>query len=168
MITFGNHCTMGIRTEGKPDVTIGNYTRIANSTLFWGHVNYPSVNNPNVVSNYAFSEHEGWSTFPDMGDKGPITVGNDVWIGDYCHILSGVTIGDGAIVGLGTIVSKDVPSYGVAVGSPMVIKRLRFSPRIIAELEEIKWWNWPHDLIRERIGDFVDIDKFIEKYANNS
>lgn len=166
MFTIGKHSTGCDGGVDSPIVTIGNYTRIAHTTIFYGRSNYPSINHPLLVCNYDFPEHDHIGNFEGMGSKGPITVGNDVWIGYDCAILSGVTIGDGAIIGMRTVVSKDVPPYGVAVGSPMVIKKYRFSPEIIEKLEKIKWWDWPDELVKERINDFLDVNKFVEKYGN--
>jgi acetyltransferase-like isoleucine patch superfamily enzyme len=166
MFTYGEHCTTGLDGNNNPEVTIGNFTRIGKGTIFYGNSDYPSVNHPELVCNYAFAQHEGIQSFPDMGSKGPIKVGNDVWIGNDCQILSGVTIGDGSIIGVSTVVSKSIPPYAVAVGSPIVIKRFRFPQETIDKLLKIKWWNWSIEQIRERITDFLDVNKFVEKYDN--
>jgi len=70
-----------------------------------------------------------------------ITLGNDVWVGDRCIILDGVNVGDGAIIGAGTTVSKDVPPYAIVVGNPMKIIRYRFSDDEIGFLLKEKWWE---------------------------
>ncbi len=80
--------------------------------------------------------------------KGPIIIGNNVWIGDNVIILSGVKIGDGAVIGAGAVVTKDIPPYAVAVGVPAKVIKYRFSPNIIEQLLEIKWWDWPEDKIK--------------------
>jgi len=69
------------------------------------------------------------------------TVGNDVWIGKNAIILGGVTIGNGAIIAAGSIVTKDVPAYHIAGGVPAKIIKKRFSDELIAELQELAWWN---------------------------
>ncbi|MGX7875866.1 CatB-related O-acetyltransferase [Mesorhizobium sp. ORM6] len=88
---------------------------------------------------------------PGTVGKGPITVGHDVWIGARCIILGGVTIGNGAVVGAGSIVTRDIAPYAVAFGNPARVKRYRFAPDIIERLQSLKWWDWSDDLIRERI-----------------
>jgi len=96
--------------------------------------------------------------------KGPIIIGNDVWIGAYSIILSGVKIGDGAVVGAGAVVSKDVPPYAIVAGNPAKIIRYRFSESQIEELLLIKWWDWDIEKIKDNIELFGDVDKFIDKF----
>lgn len=80
--------------------------------------------------------------------KGNITIGNDVWIGMDAKILSGVQIGDGAVIAAGTVVVKDVPDYTIVGGNPSRILRKRFDDRIINELMRIRWWDWPIDDVK--------------------
>ena len=70
------------------------------------------------------------------------TIGNDVYIGHDAFIMPGVTIGDGAIIGARSVVTKDVPNYAIAVGTPAKIIRYRFNEEIISELTEYKWWQF--------------------------
>ena len=76
-------------------------------------------------------------------NRGGIAVGNDVWIGYEAVILSGVTIGDGAIVAARSVVTKDVPPYTVVGGVPARPIRRRFGQETIDALLELKWWDWP-------------------------
>jgi acetyltransferase-like isoleucine patch superfamily enzyme len=83
--------------------------------------------------------------------KGPILIGHDVWIGAGAQVLSGVTIGDGAIVAAGAIVTRDVAPYAIVGGNPARLIRYRFGPNRIAQLIELQWWYWSEDkLLRER------------------
>lgn len=75
--------------------------------------------------------------------RGDIVVGNDVWIGYEAVILSGVTIGDGAIVAARSVVTKDVPSYTIVGGVPAKPIRRRFDQETIDALLELRWWDWP-------------------------
>lgn len=81
-------------------------------------------------------------------NKGDIVIGNDVWIGYEAVILSGVTIGDGAIIGTRAVVTKDVPPYTIVGGVPAKPIRRRFDDAVIARLQELKWWNWPEERIK--------------------
>lgn len=72
---------------------------------------------------------------------GDIIIGNDVWIGYEAVILSGVTIGDGAVIGCRAVVTKDVPPYTIVGGVPAKPIRKRFDEETIKELQKIKWWD---------------------------
>lgn len=73
--------------------------------------------------------------------KGDTVVGNDVWIGQNVTVLPGVHIGDGAIIGANSVVSKDIPPYCIAAGNPCVVKKKRFDDELINLLLEFKWWD---------------------------
>lgn len=79
--------------------------------------------------------------------KGDVVIGNDVWIGRGAVILSGVKIGNGAVVGAYSVVTKDVPAYTIVFGNPAKILMKRFTPDQITCLEQIAWWNWPDEKI---------------------
>ena len=83
--------------------------------------------------------------------KGDIMIGNDVWIGYEAVILSGVTIGDGAVIGCRAVVTKNVPPYTIVGGVPAKPIRKRFDEETIKELQKIKWWDWPEEKITEKI-----------------
>ncbi len=78
----------------------------------------------------------------------PTTVGNDVWIGCNSVILSGVTVGDGAVIGAGAVVTKDVPPYAIAYGNPARVRKYRFDDATIAELLRLAWWDKPVEIIK--------------------
>ena len=84
-------------------------------------------------------------------NKGDIVIGNDVWIGYEAVILSGVTIGDGAIIGTRALVTQDVPPYTVVGGVPAKPIRTRFPAETVTALQELQWWNWPRERIARNI-----------------
>jgi len=84
-------------------------------------------------------------------NKGDIVVGNDVWIGYEAVILSGVTVGDGAVIGARAVVTKDVPPYTIVGGVPAKPIIKRFSEESIKKLQSIRWWDWPKEKISENI-----------------
>lgn len=106
--------------------------------------------------------------------RGDVIIGNDVWIGAEAVIMSGVRIGDGAVVGARAVVTRDVPPYAIVAGNPAVLIRLRFAEQVIERLREIAWWNWSDEritrlmplLLSERIEDFISAATAEEAGAN--
>ena len=86
-------------------------------------------------------------------NHGDIIVGNDVWIGYGAVIMSGVTIGDGAIIGTRALVTKDVAPYTIVGGVPAKPIRKRFDEKTIEKLQFIQWWNWDEEKIKKHICD---------------
>ena len=86
----------------------------------------------------------------DTSEK--IIIGNDVWIGQGVTIIKkhGIKIGNGAVIGAGSLVTKDVPDYAIVVGTPARIMKYRFEPGIIEELQKIEWWDFPLDVIKDK------------------
>lgn len=87
-------------------------------------------------------------------------IGNDVWIGARAIILSGVTIGDGVIVGAGSVVTKDVPAYAIVAGVPAKLVRYRFNPDQIDTLHVVKWWDRSTSWLENNALLFQDIEVF--------
>ena len=97
-------------------------------------------------------------------NKGDTIIGNDVWIGYEAVIMSGVKIGDGAIVGTRAVVTKDVPPYTIVGGVPAKIIRRCFDDQTIGRLEKIGWWNWDEEKIKRAIpairsGDVAALER---------
>ena len=86
-------------------------------------------------------------------NRGDIVVGSDVWIGYEAVILSGVTIGDGAIIGARAVVTRDVPPYTIVGGVPARPIRKRFDDAVIARLQALRWWDWDAEKIARSIED---------------
>ena len=84
-------------------------------------------------------------------NKGDIIIGNDVWIGYEAVIMAGVHIGDGAVIAARAVVTKDVPPYTIVGGTPARKIRMRFEAETIAKLQQIQWWNWPVEKIRQSL-----------------
>lgn len=101
-------------------------------------------------------------------NKGDIVIGNDVWIGYEAVILSGVTIGDGAIIGSRAVVTKDVEPYTIVGGVPAKSICKRFDDKTILKLENIRWWNWDEKQIRKGIqaiqsGNIIELEKISDE-----
>jgi len=81
-------------------------------------------------------------------------IGSDVWIGHGAKILSGISVGYGAVIAAGAIVTKNIPPYAIVGGVPAKIIRYRFSDSIISQLLDVKWWEWPEEKIKSNISIF--------------
>ena len=108
--------------------------------------------------------------FGMRGNRGDTVIGNDVWIGQKATILPGIHIGDGAIIGANTVVSKDVPPYAIVVGDPGVIKKYRFDEETINLLLELKWWDKPIEEVKKLIpilsSNTIDFKEELKKLLN--
>jgi acetyltransferase-like isoleucine patch superfamily enzyme len=95
--------------------------------------------------------------------KGDIEIGNDVWIGMGACVMSGVKIGNGAVVAGRSVVAKDVRPYAIVAGNPAREIRRRFSDEQIDALERIAWWDWPQEKILECVCELSseNLDRFI-------
>ena len=76
-------------------------------------------------------------------------------------IKGGVKIGNGAIIGMGSLVLHDIPPYSVAVGIPAKVIKLRFEPEICSKIEEIAWWNKSEEWIKENAENFEKPEKLL-------
>lgn len=89
-----------------------------------------------------------WSELTQAWDnRGDIVIGSDVWIGYEAVTLSGVTIGDGAIIGTRAVVTRDVPPYTIVGGVPARPIRSRYDPETVEQLLRLRWWDWPAEKI---------------------
>lgn len=86
-----------------------------------------------------------------------IEIGHDVWIGHEAYIRPGVKIGNGAIVGARTVVTRDVPPYAVVAGNPARVRKMRFPDKIIERLEELQWWRFAISDLKDITFDRVDV-----------
>ena len=86
---------------------------------------------------------------PAFAETSPVVIGSDVWIGAQSLIMGGIALGHGAIVGAGSIVTRDIPEYAIAVGSPARVIRYRFDEKTISMLLRLQWWNKPDQEIKQ-------------------
>lgn len=87
--------------------------------------------------------------------KGPIIIGDDVWIGFNATILSGVNVGKGAVIAAGSVVTKDIPAYAIVGGVPAKVIRYRFERDVIERLNNIDFSRFSDELIKDNIDQFV-------------
>lgn len=133
------------------DVKVGSFCSIAdNVTIFIG-----GNHRTDWVTTYPFG-HINQNVFPWHGKghpatKGDVVIGNDVWIGSGSTILSGIKIGDGAVIAANSVVVKDIPAYAIAGGNPAKVLKMRFSRKQIDKLLQNPWWELPDSRINDLI-----------------
>ena len=106
----------------------------------------------NSVTTYPFNiMGRGWEkcapALKDLPYKGDTVIENDVWLGQNVTVMPGVHIGNGAIIGANSVVTKDIDPYCIATGNPCKIVKKRFDYELISYLQELKWWDWPPEKI---------------------
>jgi phosphonate metabolism protein (transferase hexapeptide repeat family) len=97
--------------------------------------------------------------------RGRCRLGHDVWIGNGAKVMAGVSIGTGAVVAAGAVVTHDVSPYQLVAGVPARPVRTRFAPEIIERLLSIAWWDWDRTTLERRFEDFSNLEKFLESYG---
>ncbi|UWQ38154.1 chloramphenicol acetyltransferase [Leisingera aquaemixtae] len=94
-------------------------------------------------------------------------IGHDTWIGHGAMIKPEVTVGDGAVVASGAIVTKDVAPYTIVGGNTARVIRRRYPEAVAGQMIKLAWWHWEHDALRAALPDFRQLraEEFLEKYA---
>ena len=146
--------------------TCGNFCSIAgNVTVYLG-----GNHRTDWVTTYPFG-HIHTNVFSTRmpghpATRGDVIVGNDVWIADNVTIMSGVRIGDGAVIACNSHVVRDVPPYSIVGGNPAKLIKYRFTRKQIEQLLTIQWWNWSVQKIDENVHLLCNnnIDEFLAKH----
>lgn len=173
--------TIGHKVKIGSDVKIGRYTNVnENTSIRNAEIGSfcalaPEINfiGGNHIMKKPALQSQFYTDTLELGfgsrDNGGITVGNDVWIGYGAVILPEVEIGDGAIIGARSVVTKDVEPYEIVAGNPARHIRYRFDEEKREELLELEWWNWSIDKIKEnreffdvKLDENTSIDKLIK------
>jgi virginiamycin A acetyltransferase len=154
-------------------VIIGNYCSFGrNVSIVPCHAHLPAYKEDErfLVSTFRITGYPGWQQKCTLrGKDNFVIIGNDVWVGINATILAGVRIGDGAVIGAGSVVTRSVPSYAIVAGVPAKIIRYRYTAEQRAELLKIAWWNWADEKVKTYASDFYgDVDDFIQKFALKS
>ena len=132
--------------------TIGKFCSISwNVSIGGGEHDFHKVTTHSLLyaTAYGFVDKAMYDRF-----SSPCTIGNDVWIGAGASILRGVKVGDGAVIGAGAVVTKDVEPYSIVVGVPAKKVGQRCEDQIISKMLEIKWWDLPIQVIKDNIELF--------------
>ncbi len=145
-------------------VQIGRHSSIAHDVIFIVDMNHDYKRAcQGRINGVAYRRPE------QVKRKGQIVIMNDCWIGEKATIMSGVTIGNGAVVAAKAVVTKDVPSYAVVAGNPAKVIGYRFDEKQIESLNLIRWWNWDKDKVKKHANElFGDIDEFIARHIGDA
>ena len=154
----------------KDKLIIGKFVQIAFGVEFMMNECNHQLN---AASTYPFFTIPGWDAKrpidKDCPYKGDTVIGNDVWIGEKVTILPGVHIGDGAIIGACSVVTKNVEPYTIVGGNPAKVIRKRFDDELIDLLEKFKWWDKSIDEINELIPVLTNSNlKEVKEFLNKS
>lgn len=142
-------------TEIPEEIKVGKYTSIGADVLF-----LLSSDQHLCAENHKCVYTTNWDQ-PDTHKQ--TEVGNDVWIGTKAIILNGIKIGDGAMIGAGAVVTKDVPPFAVIVGNPGKITRFRFDTDQMTKLLNLRWWDLKGEALEAMKPFMQDIDIFLLK-----
>lgn len=143
---------------------IGAFCSIAKNVSITG-MNHPTsyiTTNPFIYYKSRGIVTEDRLDLIDKEKNKKVIIGNDVWIGENVTLLPSVKIGNGAIISAGSIVTKDVPDYAIVGGVPAKIIKYRFSKEEIEILNDIKWWEWPNEKIKQNINYFTSNEEFFK------
>lgn len=145
--TYGTITIQSLYVTPKEKLTIGNYVSIAPGVTFFLGVNHQM----DTATTFPFYTKLIARSPIDAISKGPIMVEDEVWIGTNAFIFSGVTIGKGAIIAAGSVVTKDVPPYGIVGGNPAKFIRYRFSEEVMSILKPIHFADFDEAWIKKNI-----------------
>ncbi|CAD5281355.1 conserved hypothetical protein [Bosea sp. 62] len=182
---LGRYTEIGARTVFA-ESTLGDYSYIVNdSNIIYttigkfcsiaAHTRINPGNHPMQRASQAHFTYRASAYFEDAQDEAaffdwrrstPVAIGHDVWIGHGAIVLAGRSIGTGAVVAGGAVVTKDVPDYTIVAGNPARIIRRRFPEEIAERLKALAWWDWEHAQLRVALDDFraLSVEAFLEKY----
>lgn len=153
---IGRFCSIGQHVE----VILGIHPTKENiSTCPLFYKNTKSFYGTTIITTSAFDDSP-----PNVDNEDyAVVIENDVWIGSHVLIMPGVTIHNGAVIGAGSIVTKDIPPYTICVGAPAKVIKKRFSDAEIDILQKMKWWeNKDYDILRKYASIFNNPIQFFK------
>lgn len=178
--SFVMHCSIGRGTYIRDhcyfkNASIGRFCSIAPDVkmVYGEHPTrrfvsiHPAFYSKDAVAGLSFGHDAGFEKYKTTPEGFYCKIGNDVWIASGARLMGGITIGDGAIIGCGSLVTKDVPPYAIVAGVPARVIRYRFPQEQRERLLQFQWWHKDIAWIRENIQYFDDIDAFCESMARD-
>ncbi|ETX27754.1 chloramphenicol acetyltransferase [Roseivivax isoporae] len=184
--TFGRFCEIG-RGSRVAHSTIGDYSycdryadiantgvgKFANIASFTriGPTDHPmdraSLHHFLYRSGDYWDDAEADADFFDRRRSRRAWIGHDTWIGHGAVVRPEITVGDGAVVAAGAVVTKDVAPYTIVAGVPAVPLRARFPQDVAERMRRLAWWDWDHDTLRARLPEFRELsaEAFLERYG---
>ena len=188
-------CTLGRYTEVGPgtkllEVSMSDYSYVVNDS----DIAYCSIgkfcsiaamarinpgNHPMQRASQSHFTYRASAYFPGEADDHEffawrrahhVSIGNDVWIGHGAIVLAGRSIGDGAVIAGGAVVTKDVAPYTIVGGNPARPIRQRFPNEIAERMRALAWWDWPHEQLHAALADFrkLSAEEFLDRYEATS
>ena len=182
---FGAYCELG-RGSRVQNSTFGDYsytdraTDIANATIgkFANIASYTRIGPTDhpldtaSLHHFLYRSSDYWDdvavdpAFFEHRASRRAMIGHDTWLGHNCIIKPEVTVGDGAVVASGAVVTRDVAPYTIVAGIPAKPMRRRQPPEVAARLIALAWWDWDHARLRAALPDFrsLSAEAFLDKY----
>ena len=151
MSSIGDYSYVG-RRSSLVMAEIGKYCSIAGGTAIgMGTHTLNNISTSPIFTEKYNATGASWCEDSTEFPYKQVIIGNDVWIGSRAMILGGVTVGDGAVIGAGAVVTKDVPPYAIVGGVPARIIRFRFTQEIVEQLLDVQWWNYSESVLKNNI-----------------
>lgn len=184
--TLGRYTEVQARSRIS-DTTLGDYSYIMEDCAVWcatigkfaniaAAVRINATNHPTWRATQHHFTYRASDYFDDAEDEeaffawrreNTVVIGHDVWIGHGATILPGVKIGNGAVVGAGAVVSREVAPYTIVGGVPARLIRSRFLAGVGLRMDNLAWWDWPHEQLFAALEDFraLPAEAFLDRYG---
>lgn len=161
-VKVGFHTSINGSLKTRGTIEIGPYCAIGDDCRL-----IAASHDPQTVNLQIWLQSELGSALGGSA-RGPIRIGANVWIGDNVSVMSGVTVGDGAILAAGSVVTRDVEPFSIVAGSPARLVRHRFHENVRRQMAQIAWWTWDMERIKRNFAFFdmrIEEDEDIDLHA---